>query len=191
MIWGELNELITYVPNEHPQCCKKSPSSLHCPAGQGKGAPKESDPAAHWKRRSTGKREQWSPLRGCCRFFPMTFQCKMPKQLWEQEPGLHGLHTSPVQLAREQYAFSWRQQKLEHCLESLNARGLWNNLHKCMIFLSFCEKGAGIYLERDGFYPFLKPWSQWYILWKRELQECRRSCSLWVVFSLLYVELSY
>lgn len=164
-------------------------SPLPCRAGQGstKGV---------WSSCPLEKALDWEegavkPSERLLQIFSHDFQCKMPKQLWEQEPGLHGLHTSPVQLAREQYAFSWRQQKLEHCLESLNARGLWNNLHKCMIFLSFCEKGAGIYLERGGFYPFLKPWSQWYILWKRELQECRRSCSLWVVFSLLYVELSY
>lgn len=138
------------------------------------------------------KREQWSPLRDHCRLFPMTFRCKMPEQLREQESGLHGLHTPPVQLARDWYTFSWRQQELEHCLESLNTKGgLWNNLHKWMTSLSFHEKGAGMDLERGRFLSFSKASDLNGILWKRELQECRRSCSLSVLLSSLYVELSY
>lgn len=102
----------------------------------------------------------------------------MTKQPWEQWSELFESHTPAVQLDREWFAFSQGQKVLEHSTESLNTKRIpWNNPHKWIIFLNFCENSAGMHLEGNRFLSFSKAHDVYGTLWKRELQECRKSCS--------------
>lgn len=131
-------------------------SFLHCPTRHGKRVWKESNPIDYWQRHSAGKRKQWSPLRGFCRFFPWPFNAKCLNRCGSRGQNFMDYKHLTCSLLESGLPFL-RDNK---CWSSVSCKFKYQSADygiTCIIkWLSFGEKGAGMYLEIEGFLSFTK-----------------------------------